>query len=329
MENLRFEFRPYSRLFKTALKTHHGEWSRREGIILRVGNKAGQVGYGEIAPLPWFGSESLEDAIAFCRQLPATINLETVLTIPDNLPACQFGFESALEGLHQKKIHKTIASFSALLPAGEAAIQASSLLVNQGYRTFKWKIGVQPIADEIAVLEKLISILPPHSKLRLDSNGGLSVEAAKTWLKLADELNAQFIDNHSCQIEFLEQPLPPVQFDQMLALADHYFTPIALDESVATLHQLESCYQAGWREIFVLKPAIAGFPSRLRKFCQCNQIDVVLSSVFETAIGQQAAMALANEVMTKERAIGFGLDHWFSESEPLRNLNGEELWKHL
>lgn len=329
METLRFEFRPYARPFKTALKTHHGEWSKREGIILRVEDESGQVGFGEIAPLLWFGSESLEDAIAFCRQLPPTINLEKVLAVPDDLPACQFGFESALERLNQKKINQTKISFSALLPAGEAAIPASSLLTNQGYLTFKWKMGVHPIAHEINVLEELIDMLPSGSKLRLDSNGGLRFEEAKTWLKFTDEINSQSINSHSCQIEFLEQPLPPAQFDQMLELANRYFTPIALDESVATLNQLKSCYQAGWREIFVLKPAIAGFPSRLKKFCQCNPVDVVLSSVFETTIGQQAAMALADELMTQERAIGFGLDHWFSESDPLRNLSGEELWKHL
>jgi len=50
-------------------------------------------------------------------------------------------------------------------------------------------------------------------------------------------------------IEFLEQPLPVAQFDAMLELSDRYSTQLALDESVATLDQLQASYQQGWRGI--------------------------------------------------------------------------------
>jgi len=47
---------------------------------------------------------------------------------------------------------------------------------------------------------------------------------------------------------------------------------------------------------FVIKAAIAGSPSRLRQFCREHEIDAVFSSVFETAIGTQAALKLAVEL---------------------------------
>ncbi|HAA31219.1 MAG TPA: o-succinylbenzoate synthase, partial [Cyanobacteria bacterium UBA8553] len=90
-----------------------------------------------------------------------------------------------------------------------------------------------------------------------------------------------------------------------------YSTPIALDESVATIDQLEECYQKGWRGIFVIKVAIAGSPKRLRQFCQKHDIDTVFSSVFETSIGRQAALQLAAELSNPNRAVGFGVNHWF------------------
>jgi O-succinylbenzoate synthase len=102
----------------------------------------------------------------------------------------------------------------------------------------------------------------------------------------------------------------------MLELSNYYSTKIALDESVATLQQLENCYQQGWRSIFVIKPGIVGSPSRLRKFCQQHQIDVVFSSVFETAIGRQAALKLAAELSSNHRAVGFGINHYFTGSIP-------------
>src|SRR5207237_3044231 len=92
-----FEFRPYQRPFKRPLSTSHGTWDVREGIILRLTNETGQVGWGEIAPISWFGSETLEQALDFCQQLPPQITATDVFSIPAELPACQFGFESAWE----------------------------------------------------------------------------------------------------------------------------------------------------------------------------------------------------------------------------------------
>ena len=112
-------------------------------------------------------------------------------------------------------------------------------------------------------------------------------------------------------IEFIEQPLPPVQFEEMLKLSASYNTKLALDESVATLQNLETCYWGGWRQIFVIKPLISGSPSKLRRFCRQYQIDTVFSSVFETDIGRNAALQLANELSLHNRAVGFGVNHWF------------------
>jgi O-succinylbenzoate synthase len=94
-----FEFRPIARKFWRSLLTSHGIWEVREAIIIRLTDTNGKVGWGEIAPISWFGSETLEQALDFCRQLPEEITQEIIYSIPDDLPACQFGFESALEGL--------------------------------------------------------------------------------------------------------------------------------------------------------------------------------------------------------------------------------------
>jgi len=308
------EFRPYQRRFVRTLTTNHGNWDIREGIILRLTHESGKVGWGEIAPISWFGSETLEQALDFCRQLPAEITDETIFSIPDELPACQFGFESAREMGGDKFITPNSSLFySALLPAGEAALNQWETLWQQGYHTFKWKIGVYAIADELEIFESLIHTLPAFSKLRLDANGGLSYEEANLWLRTCDNLKVN--GEIPLEIEFIEQPLPVEQFQGMLELSMIYETAIALDESVATLGQLAACYQQGWRGIFVIKPGIVGSPSRLRKFCQQHKIDRVFSSVFETAIGRLAALQLAAELSRNNRAVGFGIDHFFEQED--------------
>lgn len=319
-----FQFRPYGRKFARSITTNHGIWNIREGIIIRITDELGKIGWGEIAPIPWFGSETLEQALEFCRQLPAEITAETIYSIPASLPATQFGFESASDTRSQALPGSEILeapprggdfiTYSGLLRAGEAALHQWETLWKQGYRTFKWKIGVSPIEEELKIFQQLIQALPESAKLRLDANGGLSWHGAEEWLQKCDRIP---------QIEFLEQPLAVDRVSAMLDLSTRYSTPIALDESVATIEQMQACYQLGWRGIFVIKPCIAGFPSRLRQFCQNNNIDAVFSSVFETAIGRESAIKLAAELSRHHRAIGFGVNHCFASSEatPL------ELWK--
>jgi len=319
-----FEFRPYRRSFKPPLQTSHGSWDVRDGIILSLTAETG-TSSGEIAPISWFGSETLEQALDFCRQLPNAITDETIFSIPGDLPACQFGFESAWEGVKEQgkrsrrkgeeilypsplTPHPSPLTYSGLLPAGKAALQAWQTLWNQGYRTFKWKIGVYPMPDEIEIFHALTQTLPASAKLRLDANGGLSYEDANYWLwTCARRLPVE--------IEFIEQPLPVEQFEGMQELSYCYATPIALDESVATLKQLEACYQQGWRGIFVIKAAIAGSPKRLRQFCHEHKIDAVFSSVFETTVGRKASLKLAAELSPQNRAAGFGINHWLDEDE--------------
>jgi O-succinylbenzoate synthase len=311
-----FDFRLYQRPFRLPLKTHHGSWEIREGIILRLVDDRGKMGWGEIAPLSWFGSETLQQALAFCQQLEDKCTAEDIQKIPDDLPACQFGFESALEDLFKEKSNLAKGfQYSHLLPAGEAALNAWRIPWQSGGKTFKWKIGVQAIATEIDRFLQLIEQLPEGVKLRLDANGGLSFKQAQEWLAIADKTE---------RVEFIEQPLPSHYFEEMLALSHDYTTPLALDESVATLKQLEACYQKGWREIYVIKAAIAGSPKRLRQVCRQYSLDLVFSSVFETRIAREAAIELAAELSGSDRALGFGIHHWFEGDE---GQWLESLWK--
>ncbi|WP_446371743.1 o-succinylbenzoate synthase [Coleofasciculus sp. G3-WIS-01] len=314
----RFEFHPYQRQFQHPLTTHHGIWKVREGIILRLTDEKGRVGWGEIAPLPWFGSETLEQALTFCQQFPSQITSTDIFSIPAELPACQFGFESAWEvlvakdkGESQIETEKTSLSlshtslkYSYLLPTGEVALTSWQQGWQQGDRTFKWKIGVTSMESELRWFDQLVQALPQSAQLRLDANGGLTQSQAQQWLQMADQAG---------MVEFLEQPLPPEEFAAMRVMQDQYRTAIALDESVATLNQLKTCYLRGWRGIFVIKAAIAGSPKQLRQFCQTHDIDVVFSSVFESAIARQAVLNLATELSHPHRAVGFGVNHWFVE----------------
>jgi o-succinylbenzoate synthase len=318
--NYQFKFFPYQRKFKIPLKTHHGTWSVREGIILKLIKNEQQMGWGEIAPLPWFSSETLEQALNFCQSIGSSLSKEIIDEIPDRLPACQFGFESALKNLSAKKpvlpIELPPHQYSYLLPTGKKALDYFSniskddqkLVGDREILTYKWKIGVENFTKEIAIFEKLVKFLPLNSRLRLDANGGLTLEDAQRWLSFTDQIR---------QIEFIEQPLPPDQFSELLTLSQNFKTAIALDESVSSLKQLKECYELGWRGIYVIKAAIMGSPRQLENWFQNKAINAVFSSVFETSIGQQAVLALAQKLSNPDRALGFGVNQWFQDADPI------------
>ena len=326
----RFQYHPYHRPFKHPLQTSHGTWSVRSGIILQLTDDRGTIGFGEIAPLPWFGTETLEAALAWCDRLPTEMTAQKLLAIPDRFPACQFGFESALHDAIANGEREPIASVqgdreerpdtlpvSHLLPAGTAAfaVLAETLAAlpqptatgsqSAANCTFKWKIGIADVEWELDTFHQFMSALPTTCKLRLDANGGFNFDRAVRWLEALDRYP---------HLEFIEQPLPVADFSQMLELSQHYQTPIALDESVATLSQLCTCYDRGWRGIFVIKPAIAGSPAQLSRICQQYDLDTVFSSVFETPIGTKASLQLAARLQKYPRAVGFGVDRWFAQS---------------
>ncbi len=316
--NYKFSFYYYEKNFKIPLVTNHGVWEKREGIIISLEDDNSNQVKSEIAPISWFGTESLLDALNFCQQIKQTITVNLINNISDELPCCQFAFQSAFNELkliqnkpkYQDQFntineHKNF-NYSYLLPTGKQAInyleKNYNNLINQ--HTFKWKIGINCYQEERELLKELITLLPPKSRLRLDANGGLNNETLTQWLKMTEELNI---------IEFIEQPLPPTQLDLMIYLAKNYVTPLALDESVANLKQLIFCYEKGWRGVFVIKPLIFGYGDRLVQYVMQYQLDVVLSSVFETEIGRKMALKLANLIQNPHRAIGFGVNQWFTE----------------
>ncbi|MGD1902677.1 MAG: o-succinylbenzoate synthase [Geitlerinemataceae cyanobacterium] len=302
-------YRTYRRSFRRPLKTAHGVWSVREGLVLELRGEAGAIGIGEVAPLPWFGSETLEAAIAFCHSLGGAIEGRAIEAIPKALPACQFAFESAREMLRGLPVEEAPdLEICRLLPAGAAALAA--LDRDPDARTYKWKIGTAALTEELEILMALRDRLPVGTRLRLDANGGLDREAARRWLDACD----RFGDGATgaAEIEFLEQPLPVAEFDAACELAQQFATPIALDESVASLAQIEEIHRQGWRGIYVIKPAIVGSPRRLRSLCRTHGLDAVFSSVFETEIGRDAGLRLAAALQSSDRAVGYGLDGWLS-----------------
>ncbi len=304
LDPVAFEYRLYRYPFQYPLPTHQGVWAERTGILIRLSQASGPQGFGEIAPLSEFGSETLDQALRWCQQQPEILSQQNSQTIPERLPATRFGLESAWLDLTYYSTDPAPLTLDlprcGLLPTGPQAFDHWSQLWTQGFRTFKWKIGVTDIQQEQQWCRELQQQLPASARLRLDANGGLTLAQALDWLAEIDPT----------QIEYIEQPLPATAVSELLQLQKGSPIPIALDEAVTTLTDIKTWYNRGWQGLYIIKPAISGWVSELMTICQTYPIDIVLSSVFETKVGYYHAIQLVKQ-LGHPRALGYGVNHFF------------------
>lgn len=324
----RFSFQSYQRTFSKPLRTARGEWSVREGFILRVEDKSG-VGYGEIAPVPEFGSETVAAAEDFLWGLVADPELAEDTAAMAALPCCAFGLSSALT--NTASVNRRNYEVAALLPAGAAGLRVLPKKLARGYETFKWKVGVESAEVEQALFLKMVEQLPTGARLRLDANGGLCVADLERWLWV--------LQRHADQVEYLEQPLAVGQERLMAGYAESFGVPIALDESLNGADA--SKWLTEWDGPLVVKPALMGDVRELVECLHPMAERVVLSSVFETAVGLENALRIADQLPDHNSAIGFDTLEAFGDSlavlksAPTLNaperarITPETIWKQL
>lgn len=326
-----FQFRRYCLPLRAPLRTAHGLWTEREGFVVRLEDEAGGVGFGEIAPLPWFGTETQAQAEEVCRKFGDRAGDALLDEVPEKFGCVRFALAQARAGSAVLP-PATRLPVAALLPAGRDALPLLRQKLEAGFLAFKWKVGVGDINDELGLLDDLLSHLPAHARLRLDANGGWTRRQAERWLTRCAER----------PVEFVEQPLAPADEDALLGLAGDYPVKLALDESVVRLADARRWQGLGWPGVFVMKPALAGPLQELAEWIRATKADVVISSAIETALGRAEILRAVLSQPLTTRALGFGTGEIFGERRwdgpvigPLADASciaenaGEELWKNL
>lgn len=298
-------YQRYRRAFTRALTTAHGRWTERDGLRIGLRDSAtGATGYGEVAPLPWFGTETLGAAISALDSLQDSVDQADIgaLSLVAN-PCTRMALECALADAQQtwpKPLRQAIRN-TALLPTDASASDALRSGLAQGYSVFKYKIGVDSPTDEQAKLDTLLAA--GQGKLRLDANGGLSESAYQAWLKWCADR----------PVDHIEQPMPPGQELRMQALAHAAGVTLALDESATSLQRLSMLAERLTDVRFVVKPMLLGTLDGFFAWREQHpQVPIVYSSVMETAIGAAAAMRLA---LADPHALpcGFGIGRLLPE----------------
>lgn len=285
--------------FVRPITTAHGSWAIRNTIILRLDDGNGHHGYGEIAPIPWFGGPELAQCADILREIGRRINRDDALS--DKLPAImRFAFGCAvamMEGRKPKEGHWPLAR---LLPRGPDALFVAGRAIRLGSRCFKYKLLGVPEEQEMEMLCILFDTLNTvGGKLRIDLNESLTPRKAEKCIKQLAKAGGKALD-------FVEQPLKRGHEDEMRVIAGRTGVAIALDESVADTKDLEAFCQ--WADPLVIKPAIAGHPDETTAILAKRTGRTVFSSALESPIGLWGCMlAMGNRV---PEPLGFGTGVW-------------------
>lgn len=338
----RFQYRRYRLSFRAVVRTAHGPWGEREGVIVRLEDAAGKIGYGEAAPIPWFGTESTDEIEAACRSLGEWVESDTLDSLPQRVGCLRNAIAVARkEGARNEASERGIGTdtadlgVAALLPAGKAALAEVWPKADAGFRVFKWKVGVGDPDEELGLLDDLCGALPAGAKLRLDANGAWDRRRAARWLERCAER----------PVEFVEQPIVADARgaqDVLLGLAGDFPTPIALDESVILDGEVERWLAVGWRGVYVIKPSLLSDPAAALARLATAKASVVFSSALETAMGARAALRLAFAWTGESRALGFGVWPLFADTrfdgpyttpflsrDDVERINPEAIWNAL
>jgi len=302
----RLASRRYRLPFRSPVRTANRLWREREGWVIRLETGNSGIGWGEVAPIPEFGTEDLSEIAEAIQLLGEATTQDGIALIPERLTClraalCAAASEATAAAPSQAGgLHPEYLPVAALLPAGRPALAAVNFRAESGFRIFKWKVGVADMGDELGLLDDLLAVLPAGSKLRLDANGAWDRRSAERWLDRCAER----------PIEFVEQPIAAGAKgaeDLLLGLADDYPTPLAIDESLVRAGDAERWLDAGWPGVFVVKPSLFGDADRMLNRLAAAKAHVVFSSALETAVGARSALRTAFSWPGTQFALGFGV----------------------
>ena len=301
--------------FARPLRTAKGDFVEREMVLLELRDAEGLRGFGEAAPWPGFGTETVQQAHAsltaaeglLCGAAmePGAWTTELVARLRD-APAARAAVQGALWDLAARRAGRPLAHelaafagttcgevlrhvpTSALLVAREpGAVRAEAVRAREsGHLAVKIKLGAPSLDDDLARACAAREGLGPAVRLRGDANGAWSRRDAFLALEALAELG----------FDYVEQPLVADDFEGFDELHRRSRVRIAADESVATESGALRLLATGAVDVMVVKPATLGGPARaLEIAAQAQQagVEVVFSHSFESAVGARHVLHCA------------------------------------
>lgn len=327
-------FNQYILNFKQPSGTSRGVLNTKETYFIEI-SEDGKKGIGECAifrGLSFDDDEDYEDVLDWaCKNI--NLSLEELQEELINHPSILFGIEQALANLNQEKdIYfpsaftegKDSIKINGLIWMGDAEFMQSQIeeKLNNNFTCIKLKIGVDWDSEK-EVIKSIRNKFPKDQiELRVDANGAFSPEQAKVVLQELADL----------EIHSIEQPIAAGNWKSMSELCKNTPTPIALDEELIGVLNIESKKDLLTEikpQYIILKPSLVGGFSGSDEWinlAEKNNVNWWITSALESNIGLNA---IAQYTYNKKNPMpqGLGTGSLFTNNFPSPLiLKGENLW---
>jgi muconate cycloisomerase len=179
---------------------------------------------------------------------------------------------------------------------------------NEGFDFFKLKIGVKPLAKEIAIAFAVRGALP-KTPLCADANCGLTLADAR---KYAEQ-------TRKAKLMFVEQPLAYDDFDGLKKLTRGLKVPVGVDEAIHSFADIVSSAKAGAGGVSLKLIKLGGITAAIEagKLCQRLGLSVnIAAKIAESSISSAAALHLACAVPKAD--WGVSLTHFYLAEDIVR-----------
>jgi len=276
-------------------------------VTLKLGD--GTTGYGEITPFQELAGEDRETCILRFNEVQECLTRKSVLHIRKHSqflqealpqsPAVRCGLEIAMldaltrqlgiplwaywGGLSDQSLETDVTI--PILPF-ERSIALAKNWIEKGFKTLKIKVG----ADHDNELKILSGIHQLNNQIQfiIDANQGFEENDALIFIRE--------VINRGCRVILFEQPVNRYDVDAMARITRLLNIPVAADESVFSLEDLQKIIKAGAADVVNLKIMKTGILQALQIATTATSfgLDLMIGGMVETrlAMGCSASIAM-------------------------------------
>ncbi len=266
INELKANLRYHELIFKQAAGTSRGILKTKPAWLITVTDGI-KTGTGEVSLLPGLSFDHTPYFEQSLHQVIARINtgalLDEIISECTSLPSVKFALETALlsfksdnEILFKNDFSSGLKGIpiNGLIWMGDKDFMKSQInaKLDAGYKIIKLKIGAINQSDEFELLKYLRDHYSDSTlEIRVDANGAFSAKEAPNVLNQLAKL----------KIHSIEQPIKVNQWDKMAELCRNTPIPIALDEEligVFDLQKKQQLLETIKPQYLILKPGLLG-----------------------------------------------------------------------
>jgi muconate cycloisomerase len=324
---------PVALPLKTPMKMAGITIATAENVLVRIEAADGRVGWGEAASAPTMTGDTLGGLVAAVRDHLAPLLVgQDAFNRPALVPALRralmgnTGAHSAVEmalldltgragntrlvdAVAPKPLRTQVKPMWLLGNATpEQDIAEARAREREGFHFFKLKIGVKPLADEIATALAVREALGRKMPLCADANAGLTPANAKRYIERT----------RPAKLAFIEQPLAHDDLIGLKSLAKLRL-PIGVDEAIHSLADVTACARAGAAGVSLKLIKLGGFTTAYEaaKLCRRLRLKInVAAKIAESSIASAAAVQLA--CVAPNVDWGVSLTHFYLAEDIVR-----------